>query len=177
MAKRGLSVDVVVPGALVLVAVLFVAPILRRYAEGFQGSVTASLPMYDNSKIYQPGAIVTFDTEVYQMVEGAGAPGYAPNRPGDKLWRKLYDNQKIYTVGDRIVFKGQEYEMVEGAGAPGYAPDRPGDKLWAQPYNNGKVYNVGDKIAFEGRRYVMVEGAGAPGYAPNRPGDQLWRPF
>jgi hypothetical protein len=64
------------------------------------------------------------------MVEGAGAPGYSPNRPGDKLWAQAYSNMRVYNPGDRVVYKGVTYNMVEGAGAAGYAPDRAGDRLW-----------------------------------------------
>ena len=45
---------------------------------------------YQESKIYGVNDFIRFIVDnvenVYQMQEGAGAPGYAPNRPGDRLW-------------------------------------------------------------------------------------------
>lgn len=42
---------------------------------------------YDENTTYQIDNLVIFDNSVYLMVESAGSPGYAPNRPGDKLWQ------------------------------------------------------------------------------------------
>ena len=46
---------------------------------------------YQDSKTYRANDFVWFIKDnvknVYQMQEGAGAPGYAPDRPGDRLWR------------------------------------------------------------------------------------------
>ena len=41
---------------------------------------------YDNGKVYVVGDLVIFKGKTYKMVEGAGAAGYNPERPGDKLW-------------------------------------------------------------------------------------------
>ena len=45
---------------------------------------------YQENKIYRVNDFIRFIVDnvenVYQMQEGAGAPGYAPNRPGDQLW-------------------------------------------------------------------------------------------
>jgi len=49
----------------------------------------AAIPTYDNNKTYAVGAKIKFQGQNYKMQEAAGAPGYAPNRPGDKLWVKL----------------------------------------------------------------------------------------
>ena len=52
--------------------------------------VTApSSPAYSGSKVYRVGDMVSFSGSTYKMVEGAGAPGYAPDRPGDRLWQKV----------------------------------------------------------------------------------------
>ena len=46
---------------------------------------------YQDSKTYRANDFISFIKDnvknVYQMQEGAGAPGYAPDRPGDRLWR------------------------------------------------------------------------------------------
>jgi len=42
---------------------------------------------YDDGDIYSPDDLIIFNNTIYKMVEGAGAPGYAPNRTGDKLWQ------------------------------------------------------------------------------------------
>ena len=158
--------------AIIVVGLIFV---LVRNIDAFSPDVSNAIRMYDNSITYSPGAVVSFNGKMYEMVEGAGAPGYPPLRPGDKLWQALYDNNTTYQVGAVVRYKGMMYQMVEGAGAPGYAPDRPGDRLWAQAYSNSAVYRVGDKVTFKGGMYRMVEGAGAAGYAPDRPGDRLWQ--
>ena len=41
---------------------------------------------YDNDKTYAVGAIVNFKGQKYRLQEAAGAPGYAPDRQGDRLW-------------------------------------------------------------------------------------------
>jgi len=41
---------------------------------------------YDNDKTYAVGARVTFKGQNFRMQEAAGAPGYAPDRQGDRLW-------------------------------------------------------------------------------------------
>ena len=76
------------------------------------------------------GDVIRFRGSTYQMVEGAGAPGYPPLRPGDKLWAEQYSDSKIYSVGNTVTFQGGVYTMVEGAGAAGYNPARPGDRPW-----------------------------------------------
>ena len=159
---------------LVAIGVVALIYFVVHNIDGFAADISSSVSLYDNSKVYSPGSIVLFNNNMYEMVEGAGAPGYAPLRPGDQLWKELYDNNKIYKVGDVIRFKGASYTMVEGAGAPGYAPNRPGDKLWGQAYSNNVIYRPGDRVAFKGAVYRMVEGAGAAGYAPDRQGDRLW---
>ena len=158
--------------AIVVVGLMF---LLVRNIDAFSPDVSNSIRMYDNSVTYSPGAVVSFNGKLYEMVEGAGAAGYSPDRQGDQLWKPLYDNNTTYQVGAVVRYKGMTYQMVEGAGAAGYAPDRPGDKLWAQAYSNSAVYRVGDRVAFKGGMYSMVEGAGAAGYAPDRPGDRLWQ--
>ena len=98
--------------------------------EGFVVDSSAAMSPYDNTKTYNIGAIVSYNGSLYEMVQGAGAPGYAPLRPGDQLWQAVYNNNSVYTVGQIVRFQGNSYVMVEGAGAPGYAPLRPGDRLW-----------------------------------------------
>jgi len=44
---------------------------------------------YDETTIYDIDDLVLFNNDVYIMVEPAGAPGYGPTRPGDKLWQNL----------------------------------------------------------------------------------------
>ena len=169
--------NMVIPliGALCVSVVLLVLNI-GISNEGFAVDSSAAISPYDNTKTYSVGAVVAFNGSLYEMVQGAGAPGYAPLRPGDQLWQAIYDNNAVYSVGQVVRFQGNSYVMVEGAGAPGYAPLRPGDRLWKKMYDNSKIYKVGDQVYFtDGNTYVMVEGAGAPGYAPLRPGDQLWK--
>jgi hypothetical protein len=43
---------------------------------------------YSETTIYNIDDMVIFDRYIYTMVEGANAPGYAPNREGDMLWNK-----------------------------------------------------------------------------------------
>lgn len=102
-------------------------------------TTTSSAPAYSSTKTYSVGDKVSFKGSIYTMVEGAGAPGFAPDRPGDRLWQikpstptaaAAYSATKTYSVGDTISFNGSTYKMVEGAGSPGFAPDRPGDRLW-----------------------------------------------
>ena len=175
MAKKfGLSGPLIKP---LLVAIVVVGAIflIVRNIDGFSPDISRAVRMYDNNVTYSPGTVISFNGVMYEMVEGAGAPGYAPLRPGDKLWQALYDNNVTYKVGDKVRYKGESFTMVEGAGAPGYAPDRPGDRLWAKAYSDSVIYRVGDKVSFNGTVYTMVEGAGAAGYSPNRPGDRLWQ--
>jgi hypothetical protein len=47
------------------------------------------VPEYSSSTVYRPGDMVAMGGLLYKMVEGAGSPGYAPNRPGDRLWQKV----------------------------------------------------------------------------------------
>jgi hypothetical protein len=175
MAKKSsFSGSMLMPLLIAIIAAGLVFVLLRNI-EAFSPDVSKSIRMYDNSVTYSPGAVVSFNGTMYEMVEGAGAPGYAPLRPGDKLWQALYDNNTTYQVGAVVRYKGAGYTMVEGAGAPGYAPDRPGDRLWARAYSDLVVYRVGDRVSFNGSLYQMVEGAGAAGYSPSRPGDRLWQ--
>jgi hypothetical protein len=41
---------------------------------------------YDPKRTYEIDDVIFFKRNVYTMVEGANGPGYAPDRPGDKLW-------------------------------------------------------------------------------------------
>ena len=52
---------------------------------------------YSDSKIYQVNDHVIFNNGIFTMQEGAGAPGYNPSRPGDKLWKldKSYANYRV----------------------------------------------------------------------------------
>ncbi|NBP66323.1 MAG: hypothetical protein EBU66_16940, partial [Bacteroidetes bacterium] len=43
---------------------------------------------YDATVTYQEGDAIFFNGFVYNMVEGANQPGYAPDRVDDKLWEK-----------------------------------------------------------------------------------------
>ena len=175
MAKKfSLSSPMIIPLliAIVVVGLIF---ILVRNIDAFSPDVSNAIRMYDNSITYSPGAVVSFNGTMYEMVEGPGAPGYPPLRPGDKLWQALYDNNITYQVGAVVRYKGMSYTMVESAGAPGYAPDRAGDKLWARTYSDSVVYRIGDRVIHNGSKYMMVEGAGASGYSPTRPGDRLWQ--
>ena len=43
---------------------------------------------YDETVTYQVDDAIFFNGFVYNMVEGANQPGYAPDRVGDKLWEK-----------------------------------------------------------------------------------------
>ena len=123
--------NMVIPliGALCVSVVLLVLNI-GISNEGFAVDSSAAISPYDNTKTYSVGAVVAFNGSLYEMVQGAGAPGYAPLRPGDQLWQAIYDNNAVYSVGQVVRFQGNSYVMVEGAGAPGYAPLRPGDRLW-----------------------------------------------
>ena len=120
-----------------------------RNIEGFENAEA-----YDNNKPYKVGDVVSYQGSIFKMIEGAGPPGYAPDREGDKLWELVsgpgnkvhpgkgpaqYDNNKAYVVGDVVTYQGSVFKMIEGAGPPGYAPDREGDKLWelvSGPGNN-----------------------------------------
>jgi glyoxylate utilization-related uncharacterized protein len=175
MAKKFALSGPLIKPLLVAIIVVGIIFLVVRNIDGFSPDVSNAIRMYDNSVTYSPGAVISFNGVLYEMVEGAGAPGYAPLRPGDKLWKALYDNNTTYQVGANVRYKGQSYTMVEGAGAPGYAPDRQGDKLWAKAYSDSVIYNVGDRVSFNGSVYKMVEGAGAAGYSPSRPGDRLWQ--
>ena len=49
----------------------------------------AKIPVdYDDGKVYAVGDLVVFKGIIYKMVESAGAAGYRPDRPGDRLWAK-----------------------------------------------------------------------------------------
>jgi hypothetical protein len=43
---------------------------------------------YSSSQIYVPGDSVIYNGGIYLMLEGTGAAGYAPDRPGDQLWKR-----------------------------------------------------------------------------------------
>ena len=52
--------------------------------------VTPPIPKpYDSSKVYNINDLIIFKYFVYKMVEGVGAPGYDPDREGDRLWSKV----------------------------------------------------------------------------------------
>jgi hypothetical protein len=44
--------------------------------------------IYNNSSVYKVGDIVNFKGVIYTMVESARGAGYAPDRQGDRLWRR-----------------------------------------------------------------------------------------
>jgi hypothetical protein len=50
---------------------------------------------YDPKHTYQVDDFIFFKGNVYTMIEGANASGYAPDRPGDKLW-KLTGKEEEY---------------------------------------------------------------------------------
>ena len=45
--------------------------------------------VYDDFTTYKVGDRIIFNNDVYAMVEGAGQPGFKPDRPGDRLYQKL----------------------------------------------------------------------------------------
>ena len=51
--------------------------------------VAPAPPAYSGATVYHVGDTITFAGASYKMVEGAGAPGFAPDRPGDHLWQKV----------------------------------------------------------------------------------------
>lgn len=51
--------------------------------------VAPAAPEYSGTKTYAVGETIRFNGSTYRMVEAAGGPGYAPNRPGDRLWQKV----------------------------------------------------------------------------------------
>jgi hypothetical protein len=60
---------------------------------------------------YNPGDVVRFNSSRYLMIEGAGSPGYAPDRVGDQLWTPLnFDINRIYIAG-HIHDSGTEFTM------------------------------------------------------------------
>lgn len=58
---------------------------------------------YSNSVTYKVGNIVTFKGATYKMVEAAGSPGYAPDRPGDRLWQNLKTSGNLDKVSSNPV--------------------------------------------------------------------------
>jgi hypothetical protein len=46
---------------------------------------------YDATVIYKVKNLIIFRDKVYRMVEGAGAPGFDPSRPEDRLWEFMVD--------------------------------------------------------------------------------------
>lgn len=52
---------------------------------------------YDSSKVYRVNDRIIYNNGIFIMQEGAGAPGYNPSRPGDKLWKLKgsYANYKV----------------------------------------------------------------------------------
>jgi hypothetical protein len=44
---------------------------------------------YDATITYNVGDQIIYNKGVYKMVEGGGIPGLNPDRPGDKLWKKV----------------------------------------------------------------------------------------
>ncbi len=52
---------------------------------------------YSDSKTYEVNDHIIFNNGIFTMQEGAGAPGYNPSRPGDKLWKldKSYANYRV----------------------------------------------------------------------------------
>lgn len=50
---------------------------------------------YDNGKIYSVGSIVKLNGNIYKMVDGTGAAGYSPERPGDKAWERVKTTSKM----------------------------------------------------------------------------------
>ena len=56
--------------------------------------------LYTDAVTYVPGNVVSFRSNKFIMIEGAGAPGYSPGRPGDQLWTRLnFDINTIYITG------------------------------------------------------------------------------
>jgi hypothetical protein len=43
---------------------------------------------YDKNTVYNTDDMIIFKGSIYTMIEGANAPGYAPDRETDKLWNK-----------------------------------------------------------------------------------------
>ena len=52
---------------------------------------------YSSSQVYVPGDSVIYTGGVYLMLEGASAAGYAPDRPGDQLWKRPPIPESSYT--------------------------------------------------------------------------------
>ena len=55
---------------------------------------------FSNTVIYNPGDIVILGSNKYVMIEGAGSPGFSPDRIGNQLWRPFnFDINNIYIAG------------------------------------------------------------------------------
>ena len=66
---------------------------------------------FSTTVIYNPGDIVIFGPNKYVMIEGAGSPGFSPDRIGDQLWRPLnFDINNIYIAG-HLHDSGTEFTM------------------------------------------------------------------
>jgi len=52
---------------------------------------------YSSSEVYVPGDSVIYNGGVYLMLDGTGAPGYAPDRPGDQFWKRPPIPESSYT--------------------------------------------------------------------------------
>ena len=78
---------------------------------------------YDPSKTYQVNDHIIFNNGIFRMQEGAGAPGYNPNRPGDKLWqaRGSYSSYRVppsaylagYITSDGSSFQLDLYRIIQ----------------------------------------------------------------
>ena len=80
---------VVVSGTTVGSPVLATTTVNASPAQQVAAPVAPAAPAYSGSTVYHPGDTVSFAGSTYRMVEGAGAPGYAPDRQGDRLWQKV----------------------------------------------------------------------------------------
>ena len=85
-----------------------VIPLLGN--EGNQFTLTVSsikVPVdYDETVVYHVDDLIIFQENVHKMVEGAGAPGYNPARPGDRLWTRIgsYINYEPKTAPAPVVY-------------------------------------------------------------------------
>ena len=77
---------------------------------------------YDPAKTYQVNDHIIFNNGIFRMQEGAGAPGYNPNRSGDKLWqsRGSYSSYRVppdayiagYLTANGVSFQMDLYRMT-----------------------------------------------------------------
>jgi len=144
----------VLHGLGILIGVLLILLIYSQLFLRVDTFTNITAPAYTDKIVYKQDDIVMKDGQVFKMIEGVGAPGYAPPIDGNKFWRRLTPEEATKIIADKAAAAAAAAALV--------ASDS------KRLYDNSKIYDLNDVVLKPDGIYYkrLDEGLGSAGMSP-----------